>query len=275
MTPAAVAAAAALLADLRLRANGRDRPIDELPRRCRPATLDEAYDVQDALRALLTARGPGPAVGWKIGCTTPVMQRYLAIPHPCAGTLYRATVYDGAARLAAADFFQLGLECEIAVRLGADLPPRAGGHSAETVAGAVAGAMTSVEIVDHRFVDFTAASTPSLVADDFFSVGCVLGAARPLNEVGDLATLRGGFAAVGAAARKQGRGAAILGHPLNALVWLADHLAARGGALKAGAVITLGSVVKTLYPGDFDRSNGALRVEARFDRLPPVSLEIA
>jgi len=273
MTPEAVRAAAELLADLRLRASGRDRQIDELPRRCRPKTLDEAYDIQDALRALLAARGLGMPVGWKIGCTTPVMQSYLDIAHPCAGTLYRATVFDGETRLEAADFFQLGLECEIAVRLAADVPPRSGGHNAKTVAGAVEGAMTSVEIVDHRFVDFTAVSTPSLVADDFFSVGCVLGAPRPLAELGDLATLTGGFAVDGAAPQRQGHGVAILGHPLNALAWLADHLAARGRSLRAGEVITLGSVVKTIYPGDF--SQDALHLEARFDRLPPVLLQIA
>jgi hypothetical protein len=39
--------------------------------------------------------------------------------------------------------------------------------------------MASVEIVEHRFVDFGAAGTPSLVADDFFSVGCVLGKPIP------------------------------------------------------------------------------------------------
>jgi len=273
MTPEAIQAAAELLAGLRLRVEGRDRQIDELPRRCRPKTLDEAYDVQDALRALLADRGLGTPVGWKIGCTTPVMQKYLDISHPCAGTLYRATVYDGEAKLNSADFFQLGLECEIAVRLAADLPPRPGGHNADSVAAAVAGAMASVEIVDHRFVDFTAVSTPSLVVDDFFSVGCVLGALRPLAELGDLATLSGGLAVDGAEPEHRGRGAAILGHPLNALAWLADHLAARGTQLRAGEVITLGSVVKTIYPGDF--SEGALRVEARFDRLPPVTLRIA
>lgn len=273
MTPEAIRAAAELLADVRLRAKRRDRPLDELPRRCRPASLDEAYEIQEVLRELLSRHGLGPQVGWKIGCTTPVMQSYLGIPHPCAGTLYRTTLFDREARLDAAAYFQLGLECEIAVRLGHDLPPRPGGHSAETVAPAAAEVMASVEIVDHRFVDFTQVSTPSLVADDFFSAGCVLGAPRPLGDLGDLATLRGGFAVAGAAPHSHGRGAAILGHPLNALAWLADHLAARGRPLVAGAVVTLGSVVKTLYPGDF--SDGPLRVEALFDRLPPVTLEIA
>ena len=268
MTPDSIDRAARLLADLRVRAAGCDRPLVELPEDCRPASLGEAYDIQDALRPLVAARGPGAPVGWKIGCTTAVMQQYLDIPHPCAGTLYRTGLHRERATLQAADFFQLGLECEIAVRLGAPIDARPRGHDAASVADAVAGVMASVEIVEPRFEDVTKVSTPSLVADDFFSVGCVLGQERPLERLGALADLSGGFARDGAAPDETGRGSAILGDPLTALAWLADHLAARDSRLEAGDVVTLGSVVKTIYP-----EPGA-RIEARFEGLPPVSLEI-
>ena len=269
MTPDAIQSAAALLADLRVRMGGRTAQLDELPDDCRPQTLEDAYDIQDALRGLLEPRGLGPQVGWKIGCTSEVMQRYLGITHPCAGTLYRTTVYGGRAELRAADFFELGLECEIAVRLAADLPPRASGHSAQTVTAAVGGVMASVEIVDHRFRDFQAVSTPSLVADDFFSVGCVLGPEQRLDELGDLATLTGGFGIDGAPLADRGQGSAILGHPLTALAWLADHLIARGSHLMAGEVVTLGSVVKTIYP------KAGTSIEAGFDRLPSVTISVS
>ncbi len=268
MTPDAIQTAAELLADLRLRANGRDAQLDELPESCRPRTLEDAYAIQDQLRRLLATRGLGDPVGWKIGCTTPVMQAYLSIPHPCAGTLYRATLYDGRAVLRAANFFRLGLECEIAVRLSADIPARPGAHSPDSVAAAVGGVMASVEIVDHRFRDFDIASTASLVADDFFSVGCVLGAARPLEALGDLSALSGCFSINGAPPDQEGKGAAILGHPLNALAWLADHLAARGTGLKAGEAVTLGSVVKTIYP------RAGSSIEARVEGMSPVTLRI-
>jgi 2-keto-4-pentenoate hydratase len=52
-------------------------------------------------------------------------------------------------------------------------------------------------------------------------------------------------------------------------MWLAEHLAAREAKLRAGDVITLGSVVKTIYP------EAGTRIEARFDRLPSVLLQIA
>lgn len=259
--------AATLLADLRVRANGRNVPLGEIPARCRPDTLDDAYAVQSLLRPLLDQRGLGLACGWKIGCTTAVMQAYLKIAHPCAGTLYRGTLYENHATLRAADYFKLGLECEIAVRMARDFDARTDGSHAEDVAAAVGVVMASVEIIDHRFRDFATVSVPSLVADDFFSAGCVIGEGRSLGEMGDLAALSGGFHVDGAPGER-GDGAAILGHPFNALAWLAEHLAAQGASLKAGDVVTLGSVVKLIYP-----ASGA-RIEARFDGLPPVTLRI-
>ena len=269
MTPDAIQSAAALLNDLRVRANGQTEALDDLPENCRPQTLDDAYSIQDAARSLLEKHGLGAAIGWKIGCTTQVMQDYLAIPHPCAGTLYQKTVYANHAELKAADFFMLGLECEIAVRLATDIHPQDNEHAHSSVASAVGEVMASVEIVEHRFKDFAKAATPSLIADDFFSVGCVLGSPCKPDELGDLATLNGGFSINGAAVEHQGSGEAILGHPLNALAWLANHMMARGSYLKAGEVVTLGSVVKTIYP------QSGSSIEAQFDRLPPVHLEIS
>lgn len=268
MTPNAINDAAQILANLRLRANGHTAPLDDLAEACRPATLEDAYIIQDALRIRLTQQGLGGQTGWKIGCTTAVMQEYLDIPHPCAGTLYQATTFDTHASLRAADYFQLGLECKIAVQLAADIRPEDAKHTAETVVQYVGAVMTSVEIVDHRFRDFTIAATPSLVADDFFSVGCVTGDTRALDELGDLTTLIGGFGINGAKPDIQGTGDAILGHPLTALAWLANHLSARGQVLRAGHIVTLGSVVKTVYP------KAGTTVEAGFDRLAQVTLDI-
>ncbi|MEO0360255.1 MAG: fumarylacetoacetate hydrolase family protein [Pseudomonadota bacterium] len=260
MSEERIEAAARALADVRLRRNGARPPIDDLPAAIRPRDLDEAYLVQAVLRRLL-APELEPVAGWKIGCTSPVMQAYLGVDHPAMGTLFAGQLRRREARLVAADFRRLGLECEIAVRLDADLPP--GGDPA----AAVGGVMCSVEIVEERFADFGACAKESLVADDFFSMGCVLGEEVPLAAVGDLKALLGGFTVNGEAAA-EGRGDAILGDPLAALAWLAARRGPEGG-LKAGDVATLGSVVKTIYPQEGDR------VEASFDRLGAVTVEIA
>ena len=165
-------------------------------------------------------------------------------------------------------FFQLGLECEIAVWLRADITGSSAPFTHASVAEAVAYACVSIEIVEHRFSDFALAGTPSLIADDFFSVGCVHAAPMPLTDLHGLAHLTGGFSIDGASPEHEGSGAEILGHPLSALVWLAEHVSAAGEALRAGQLITLGSVVKTIYP-----QAGTL-VEARFDDMPSAHVHV-
>ncbi|MEL7467716.1 MAG: hydratase [Pseudomonadota bacterium] len=259
--------AARLLAALRTREAGT-QPIVDLPRSCRPVDLVDAYEIQRRIRLPLMRRGMGVQVGWKIGCTTKVMQDYLKIPHPCAGTLYKTTLFRDEVRLAARDFYELGLECEIAVELGASLPERHALYDAADVVHAVSGVMASIEIVEHRFRDFRKASVASLIADDFFSWGCVLGAPVRLEDLPELGGVTGGFSINGRSPRITGEGRAILGHPLTALAWLADHASRLGTPLEAGQIVTLGSVVKTVYP------KPGQRISARFDGLAPATVTI-
>jgi 2-oxo-3-hexenedioate decarboxylase/2-keto-4-pentenoate hydratase len=196
--------------------------------------------VQDALHVALADAGLGPVAGHKIGCTTPVMQRYLKIDHPCAGGVTSARTWRESARLRHGAFVRVGIECEIAVVLGRDLPARERLYSPAEVAPAVAACAAAIEIVDDRWTDFVAIDTPSLIADDFFNAACVLGPMRRFDPALDLAALRGAMTVDG---REVGRGtgADALGSPLNALAWLAS---ARGG-LRSGEFVLTGSVVQT------------------------------
>ena len=109
--------AAALLCDQRLART----PIEPLPEDCRPRDEPEGYVVQEVLHGLMGGAGQGAVVGHKIGCTTPVMQAYLRIENPCAGGVHATTVHHGQARVRHRDYVRVGVECEIAVRLGSDL----------------------------------------------------------------------------------------------------------------------------------------------------------
>ena len=155
------------------------------------------------------------------------MQRYLEIAHPCAGALYAHRVYDAPATVAHADHWRPGVECEIAVRLGAALARNAGAPFArEAVADAVDACMAAIEIVDDRYDDFRALDTPTLIADDFFSAGAVLGPPVAGWQRLDLAAA-GGFMEINGARVGAGTGADVMGHPFEALTWLANHAAAR------------------------------------------------
>lgn len=230
-------------------------PLVALPEECRPQDESDAYRVQEALNTRLTASGVGPLAGHKIGCTTQVMQAYLQIPNPCAGAVFAPTVHRATGTFRAADSLRLGVECEIAVELSSDLDGRHGRPGARTtraaLAGAVGSVMASIEVVDDRYADYRALGTPTLIADDFFNAGAVLGGpVRDWRRL-DLASI-GGRMLVNDEEVGRGRGSDILGHPLEALAWLVDNLAARGRALKRGEFVTLGSIVATRWvqPGD-------------------------
>jgi 2-oxo-3-hexenedioate decarboxylase/2-keto-4-pentenoate hydratase len=239
VTAPEIAAAADQIARTRL-ARG---VLTRLPDGLRPADEPSAYRVQAAVNRLLAAAGWGAPVGHKIGCTTPVMQAFLGIPNPCAGEVFGPTVHDGAGTFSTADAIRVGVECEIAVRVGRDVSGKLSRDEAEA---AVASVHASIEVVDDRYDDYTTLGTPTLIADDFFNAGCVLGPAVRDWRGLDLATLVGRMLINGEEVGR-GVGADILGHPLEALMWLAGSLAERGRVLRAGEFVTLGSLVATRW----------------------------
>ncbi|HEY5304037.1 MAG TPA: fumarylacetoacetate hydrolase family protein [Acidimicrobiales bacterium] len=222
------------------------RRFESLPDELRPRTVEDGYVVQRRARALLAQRGFGRLIGWKIGCTTLVMQEYLGVDTPISGTMFSHNVWRGHHTFTVSPPRVLGVECEIAVRLGDDLPGRDRPYSSDDVAGVVAAVMASIEVVEDRYVDYRTLDTPTLVADDFFHYGCVLGVenevfdSRALGEVDASMSING--AEVG-----RGVGSDILGHPLFALAWLANKCVDLATPLRAGDVASLGSMVQTQW----------------------------
>ena len=210
-----------------------------------PRDEAEGYLIQAALAELLSPDF-GAQVGYKIGCTSAVMQEYLDIPHPCGGSVFARGVHESGASLCHTDFVRVGVECEIAVRLARDLAPSAAPFTADAVAQAVEAYLPAIEIVDDRYVDWQTLGAPTLVADDFFAAGCVLGKPVARSAAPDLLDVVG-RALVNGDEAGRGTGADVLGHPHNALAWLANHLAARGKSLRAGEIVLTGSLVKTIW----------------------------
>lgn len=232
-------AAAAFLMDARLSPTS----LDGLPETLAPKDLPAAYRLQSALNERL-AGALDPVAGWKIGCTTAVMQTYLGIDHPCAGAMFSSGLRHGLGVFTRTELNRPGVECEIAVTLARDLPgPVDGGL--EALVPFIASAHASIELVDDRWRDFSAVGTPTLIADNFFNAGCVLGEPVAVDPM-HLDRLQGAMRVNGNQVG-EGRGADILGHPLEALNWLAGHARETGRPLRAGEVVTLGSLVQTVW----------------------------
>ena len=226
-----------------------------------------AYEVQDLVHEKMSLSGSGPIAGYKIGCTTQVMQEFLGIDQPCAGSMNENQLFEAKARFRASDYIKPAIECELAVVMGRDLVLASGREifAVEQVKETVAGVMAAVEFVDDRYDDFSALGVNRLIADDFFNVASIVGAPNLLWKDLDLRSIEGrGY--VNGALLGKGIGSDILGDPLEALTWLANKLAERGKMLKAGDRVTLGSVVETYWvkPGD--------HIKVEFDGLSPVEV---
>ena len=153
--------------------HARRAQFANLPAALAPQTLDEAYAAQAALEDLL-APSLGPPGGAKIAVTTKVMQDLMGIDQPCCGMIFSRRIFTSPAKLAFSDFISLKLECEIALRLNRDIEPGTG-HTWDSVAGAVSHAMPAFELVEDRKAEYRKVDVKSLVADNCWNAGVVLG----------------------------------------------------------------------------------------------------
>jgi len=243
--------------------------FDALPAELLPVSVEEAYAVQDAFVALKAGEF-GRRCGWKIALTTPQMQRMVGLNTPIAGALHEGQLRRGPARVLAADFGRLIVEFEIAVELGADLPERNVPYTAKEAGSAVVAMMPAFELADDRCADYAvlASRGMELVADNAWNEGVVLGSPVPGWRDLDLPALRG-VATINGAIVGEGSGADAMGHPLNVVAWIANHLGRRGQSLRRGDLVITGSLVTSKFPSAGDR----LRFDA--GALGSVELDVA
>jgi 2-keto-4-pentenoate hydratase len=208
------------------------------------ANVADAYMVQRNFVSLQMRTRNAAVAGYKIGLTSKRMQDMCGIDSPIAGVVLSDRVHASGARLSASAYGRMGLEFEIAVRLKHDLAP-AGVASLAEVADAVAAVCPAVEIVDDRRADYRALEVLSLIADNSWNAGIVLGEFVPTWP--ELATI-GGLISVDGMPLDRGSGGDVLGHPFYPVAWLAGHLAKEGGGLRAGDIVMTGSLVTTKFP---------------------------
>jgi 2-keto-4-pentenoate hydratase len=224
-------------------------------------TVADAYRIQ--LDTLLLRRRAGQRrVGWKVGCVSAATRAELGIDEPISGYVLGAAVWPEGEAVPLGRFIAPGVEPEIAVVLGRDV---VGPHVTPTdVLRATEGVTAAFEVVDSRFGTWKCGVVDA-VADNAFAAGVVLAGAMTGVSGLDLRL-------EGVAVEHNGRivataaGAAALGHPVHAVVWLANHLASLGSGLKAGDVVLTGSLTRILRPQAGDT------VHAAFTRVGSVSV---
>ena len=220
--------------------------------RLMPSDLDEAYLIQREFQNDIS-KDQGPIAGYKLAYTTAVLQQANGVSDPCMGIMLTNNIRHSPCTLAAADFVQLALECEVGVRLGAGLPPSGAPYDRGKVAEAVESLSAAFEIVDIRR---TPGQEPKVqfmtgVAANVFNAGVVLG--EPVKDWRELDLPAAyGSMTINGEMVGDGHGSDVMGHPLEPLVWLANKLAEQGLGLSSGMVIITGSIVspKVVKAGD-------------------------
>ena len=232
----------------------RDR-YEPIPDDISPRDISEAYDIQEAFHELLIPER-GPIVGYKIALTTAVMQEMVGFGHPASGAIFGNGVHRSPASIKCSDYVRLGAECEIATLLNRDLPASEAPYDRSKVIEAVHSLMPAFEIIEDRGADYSDLFFLGVAADNAWNAGIVLGEPTIDWRSINLESASGAMTINGESAGS-GKGSDVLGHPLEALAWLANSLADRGQSLKKDMIVMTGSIVSTkfLNPGDDVRFN--------------------
>lgn len=250
MTPASCRRLAELLAAAR-----RDgSQIHDLPPELIPATTAEGYAVNDALAKALGWK----QLGWKIAGTNPVMQQRLRTGEPIYGRSFAQFATTSPATFRRAELLDPLIECEFFFRLGSALPPRTRPYTYDEVADAVVAAHAGVEVAECRFPLDALPPIPAILADGAANGRYVVGPEIKDWRHRDLGAMTVELE-VNGQVRRTGTGAEVMGHPLNALVWLANARSAWGDGLAAGALVSTGTTTGMLLAKSGDR------MVARFD----------
>lgn len=211
-----------------------------LPEAIAPRSVAEAYAAQAALLKLWQPK-LGAIAGLKIATTTKVMQQLMGIDHPCMGTIFASRVHRSPATIVKADFVNVRIECELGVRIGRDLPPVSAPYTREGVREAISHVMPAFELIEDRFADYKSSKALSLIADNAWNGGIVIGPEMPLPAALEVDGIRGIL-------KRNGReaGTGKTDDPLGALSWLANQAIACGRPITAGMVVITGSVMPTV-----------------------------
>ncbi|HEX5096410.1 MAG TPA: fumarylacetoacetate hydrolase family protein, partial [Acidimicrobiia bacterium] len=198
----------------------------------------DAYRVQQLVSHL---REPAPprVVGRKVGLTSPVVQRQMGVDEPDFGVLTADMAFADAQPMPTELLMQPMIEGEIAFVLGADLdrmPVRAA-----DVMRATEFVVAAIEVVDSRIANWDINIFDTVSDNASSGVFVLSGTPRLLSALDDLRDVAMTLECDGDVV-SSGTGAACLGHPVNAVTWLANTVATRGAPLLAGEVVLSGAL---------------------------------
>ncbi|MBV7503677.1 fumarylacetoacetate hydrolase family protein [Bacillus sp. sid0103] len=248
-------AAAALM-----EAENEKKPIAPLTSSIEEISVDEAYQIQ-LLQIQNKVDNGAVIVGKKIGLTSKVMQEMFNVNEPDYGHILNDMVYHDGDTISLDRFIQPKIEFEIAFVLKKEL--KGPGVTLNDVIEATDYIVPALEIIDSRIRDWQI-NFEDTVVDNGSSAGAIIGKKTAKIDELDLAII-GMNVYKNNEFLDSGVGAAVMGHPAQAVAWLANALGNYGISLNAGEVILSGALSKAIVIEDGDSFT------AEFEQLGAVS----
>jgi 2-oxo-3-hexenedioate decarboxylase/2-keto-4-pentenoate hydratase len=212
------------------------------PPQVMPGDERTAYKVQDAFLKTLVPR-QGPVVGYKIALTSPQILAQTGLKGPVYGPIRKKRVFHEKARIQVGTWTRLGAELEVVFIMGSDVPaPKAKPYDRASIAKYVGDVRAGFELIEDRGADYTRLSENGLIMDVGWNGGSLIAKHNKNWRSLDLGALNGTIYFDGKEVRA-GHSGDVLGHPLNALAWLANKLGEHGKTLKKGMIVSSGSMV--------------------------------
>jgi 2-keto-4-pentenoate hydratase len=243
----------------------RKKAFTSLPMTFEIVELSEAYQVQEKVIPLFKDHR-GEVGGYKLAMTSKPIQQLCGIDHPCAGHLFKSEIYFGNRTIELDNFGRLGIEFELAVRIGRDLPSAEGPWDRQKILPHIEEVFPAFELVDDRHADYQSLNILTVIADNACSGGVVLGTAchewhqLDFDILSVVKDLNGD--------KENSNTGLALGNPLNSVVWLANFLNDKDCQILSGDILMTGSTFATYFAEKGDV------IEYHIDQIGSVKIEI-
>jgi 2-keto-4-pentenoate hydratase len=230
-----------------MEAENEKNPIAPFTSSTEEISVDDAYNIQ-LYQIRQKVENGAVIVGKKIGLTSKAMQEMLNVNEPDYGHILNDMIYKDGESISLDKFIQPRIEFEIAFVLKEDL--KGPGVTMSDVITATDYVFPALEIIDSRIKDWQI-KFEDTVADNGSSAGAIIGSTTAKLDNLDLAAVR-------MTATRNGEfldsasGSAVMGHPAEAVAWLANALGSYGISLYAGEVILSGALSKAIPIEDGD-----------------------
>ena len=216
--------------------------FENLPETLMPKDFDEAYETQKIFHE---NSGRGSLGGFKIALASKVQQQLCGIDHPVAGGIFANEIKSSPSTFELENFHGLGLEFEIAVTMSDDLKPEMGPFNSENIRKYIKSLSPAIELIIDRNANYSDINPLSMITDNAWCSGIVIGKELPDWKKLNLDTIRSKLLWND----ETPKNAMIKdANPLESLAWVSNLLASLGRTIPKHSVIITGSVIKTRAP---------------------------